>query len=353
MSKPNGLPRWAVIVLVVCGIALIAGLSLYDYLKNRAEVDSLDENVIASKLNAGDYSVIGSQFDTENGYFVWHEDTGEVERADRSAIRFVSGRVMDGYCLITVVTDSGYGILVNYSETVYEDLNCIDVLAQTGRPIFISSGIELDFIEYTVYLKFGDACFISGDKAYAYRSGGREETSDRSFKKLFFSDALTDGSIALLSEFPYAEDIMFSDEGNFAFDGGAIWTKDRSALCYVMPYCEKIICYPSTSILKEGCMKNAVNICEISIPYVGKSISYLFSGAPSALKKITFTSALYDTVAEDTFYDCLFVEEITLPKQIKAVEDGAFAPCPNLKKIYCVEGTYISKKDLSAQVIYG
>lgn len=85
---------------------------------------------------------------------------------------------------------------------------------------------------------------------------------------------------------------------------------------------------------------------EITLPFVGNTLNgvnnthfgYIFGASdyksnktmiPSTLKKVTITGS--SSIDENAFYECINIEEIILPDNMRRIYDNAFYSCRNLK----------------------
>lgn len=322
------------------------------------ETDSTEEAVVSAFTSLSIEEAVNSseEFRPSSGfYYVWLPKEGAAAKVACEELSLSGGYVYDEFsCVVEVSCPYGSGILAGYDRILEEDVKQINMLDITNRLCFQSENLERDFVNYIMFQRYKDVCFIDGGACKFFAVSGEREATDLSpYLKVVVSDTLDETVLALVEKFVNAQEIAFSDTGNYKTDEYGVWTKNYAFLYYAFPWIDSLSCSAQTYYLKAGSLRNAQKLTSLSMPYTGVSVSACFSGnIPESLKEIVFTSAYASGIERDMFDGCGSVERLTFCEGIQTYERGTFLPCLSLKKVVFAEDTlYYYGEELSGAAV--
>lgn len=323
------------------------------------ESDSTVEEAVVSafaSLSVEEAVNSSEEFRPSSGFYtVFFPEEGTAAKVAYEELSLSGGYVYNEFsCVVEVSCSYGSGILAGYDRSLEEDVKQINMLDITNRLCFQSEDLERDFVNYVMSQRYEDVCFIDGGACKIFVPSGEYEAAElSSYLKVVVSDTLDEDVLALVEKFSGAQEIAFSDTGNYKTDEYGVWTKNYAFLYYAFPWIDSLSCPEQTYYLKEGSLRNAQKLASLSMPYTGASVSDCFSGnIPESLKEIVFTSALVPGIGRDIFDGCGSVESLTFCVGIQTYERGAFLPCVSLKEIVFAEDTlYYYGEELSGATI--
>lgn len=319
---------------------------------------TVEEAVVSAFTSLSIEEAVNSseEFRSSSGfYYVFLPEEGAAAKVAYEELSLSGGYVYNEFsCVVEVSCPYGSGILAGYDRILEEDVKQINMLDITNRLCFQSEDLERDFVNYIMSRRYEDVCFIDGGACKFFAPSGEYETTDlSSYLKVVVSDTLDENVLALVEKFPNAQEILFSDTGNYKTDEYGVWTKNYAFLYYAFPWITSLSCSEQTYYLKEGSLRNAQKLTSLSMPYTGMSVSACFSGnIPESLKEIVFTSALVSGIGRNIFDGCGNVESLTFCDGIQTYERGTFLPCVSLKKVVFAEDTlYYYGEELSGTAV--
>lgn len=335
-------------IVIIIAVALVAaGFIVYSIIRHNisaAEDAVTDENITTineafegsssfkeAVSSLGDENLLP---DEDGYYYVRFDDEETTEKIAYEDMTFVSGYVYgENSCCITVYSGEAYGKIVGYSSSLSYDILAINVALSTGVFTPLSSDIELDFAKYYLEEKYSDCAFILNGEALCVKDG--EITADEAAynkAKLYVIDCLSaatvdgdDGkkeAVTLLSSFTSLEEAVIYDGGEYVEEDGCVFKSNYSALVYVFPFAEKVVCHDTVSAISDGALLNARSVTSLTIPCVGDSLYTLMGDYAANLKSVKFTSLVY--LVEDLFYGCAKLESIAFISGFSRFESGFF-----------------------------
>jgi len=338
------------IVIVIILLLAAAGFIIYSALTTSSDEDSSLSD-IKKAFNGSSFkeaiSSLGSENllpETDGNYYVWFEgdgSEGEVKEVAYSDMTFVSGYVYgENSCCITVYSDGEYGKIVGYSKTLGYDILKINVASSTATFSTSCENIEADFAKYYLFQKYSDCAFISGGKLMCVTSGEIAQSDNALTKsKLYVADKLTASAISLIATCPNVEEVTIYDSGTYIFENGCIFSANYAYLEYVFPFVTDATCPESTLGVSQSALINAKNLTSLTIPCCGYSLHSLMGAYAANLKSVTFTSCVLG--ADDMFYGCSAIENITFLSGFARFEKGYFAGATPINITFGYDTEYV------------
>lgn len=337
------------IVIIIILLLVAAGFIIYSAVTSSSDDDDSSASDIEKAFEGSSsfkeaVSALGSENllpDDDGYYYVWFESDGEVEEVAYDDMTFVSGYVYgENSCCITVYSDEKYGKIVGYSKTLGYDILKINVAYSTGAFSTSCENIEADFAKYYLREKYPDCAFISDGKLKCVEAGEIAESDSALTKtKLYVTDTLTSSVISVIATCTSIEEAVIYDCGTYIFENGCIFSAKYAYLEYVFPYVEEATCPEATFGISATALTNAKNLTSLTIPCCGYSLNTLMGAYAANLKSVTFTSCVLE--AEELFYGCSSLEDITFLSGFTDFEDGYFSGAAPLYITFEADTEYV------------
>ena len=123
------------------------------------------------------------------------------------------------------------------------------------------------------------------------------------------------------------------NNGNYSFENGMLFNKDKTALMQVMEWHTGIFTVPQTvQTIGLYAFSNCDQLTEIRLPEGLQKIETNAFQDCTGLKTITIPEGV-QTIEQHAFQNCTALQEINLPQSLQAIEYGAFENCTSLETI--------------------